>query len=116
MEATLDEVLMDVFDDLVPFEMVSGHQSVEMTHGAVQHSSVLGALLFPPPIMQTPSQGFLDDHAHLNDFGLLKQPPQCVAVGVQASANQEFGDEQGAAKIASDDVGDVFEHGSVGGA
>ena len=82
VEPAFHEVLMHVFDDLVAFEVVGGHQSIEMAHGTVQHAGVLRTLLFPAPIMQSPPQGFLDDHAHLDDFRLLEQAPQCVAVGV----------------------------------
>ena len=44
---------MHVFDDLVAFEVVGGHQSIKMAHGTVQHAGVPRALLFPAPIVQS---------------------------------------------------------------
>ncbi len=115
VEAALNEVLVNVFDHLIAFEVVSVHQPIKMPHRPVKHAGVPRALLFPAPIVQAATQGLLNDHPHFDNFRFLKQAAKRVAIGVQASADQQFGDEQRSTEVPIHDVGDVLEHRGIRG-
>ncbi len=109
VEAPFDKVLMHVFDDLVALEVMSGHQAVKMAHGAVKNACVPCALLLPAPVVKASPQCFFDDHPHLDDLGLLKKAAEGISIGMQTTPDENFGDEQGAAKVPRNHVSDVFQ-------
>ena len=83
VEAPFDKVLMHVFDDLVALEVMSSHQAVKMTHGAVKNACVPCALLLPAPVVKASPQCFFDDHPHLDDLGLLEKAAEGISIGTR---------------------------------
>lgn len=100
---------MEAINDAASVQIVVVHHLVQCPHCPFEDAGVLLPLLFPFPIVNTPTQCFFKDQLYLSSTAIGHQELDVFPVIEQRALSEELKGKDGLSKVSVGDVSDVAQ-------
>ena len=107
MGSPCNKEMVEAINDPPSVQIMVVHHEVQCPHGPFEDAGVLLPLLFPFPIVNTPSQCFFEDQLNLSSTAIGQQELDVFSVIEQRTLSEELEGKDGFSKVSVGHVSDV---------
>ena len=110
MGSACNKEMVEAVNDSPPVQIMVVHHLVQCPHRPFEDASVLFPLLFPFPIVNTPSQCFFEDQLDLSPTAIGHQELDVFPVIKQRTLSEKLEGKDGFSEVAVGHVSDVAQN------